>query len=195
MADFYKAHRLTGKFEGGYANNSNDSGAETWRGIARNFWPKLAMWKEVDKLVPNKPKKWNSVTFKEINKKLWASDAVNKGVDSFYESNFWDTVNLDNINSQEVANLLFDISVNMGTGRAAKFLQQSLYPLIEVDGKIGPKTLSAANAMNSKKLYDLILRLRKSKYDEIIACNPSQKEFKTTWYSRLVPFENANPTV
>lgn len=191
MANFKVAHKKTENFEGGYANDAQDSGGETWRGIARNYWPKLGMWKHIDALVPVKPKTWNREVFKEINRKLYASVEVNASVELFYEINFWDTVNLDNLGSQKTANLLFDISVNMGSGRAAKFLQQALYPSVIVDGKIGPKTLATANAMDEKVLYDLILKLRKSKYDDIIASNPSQVKFKKSWYSRLVPFENA----
>lgn len=191
MADFKIAHKITEKFEGGYANDSKDTGGETWRGIARNYWPKLSMWLSIDGLVPVKPTKWDREVFAAINAKLWASQEVNKGVDAFYETNFWDSVGLDGINSQEVANMLFDISVNMGSGRATKFLQQSAGVL--QDGKIGPKTLSTANSIKPELLYNDILQLRKSKYDDIITANPSQIKFKSSWYSRLVPFERSNP--
>ena len=191
MAKFLISQKITGKFEGGYANDPDDKGGETWRGIARNYWGKLAMWKVIDTLIPIKPKTWNRDVFTAINKKLWASDEVNKSVDTFYESNFWDTVNLDNITSQEVANLLFDISVNMGSGRAAKFLQ--LASKVDPDGKIGNVTLEKANSINSKILYNEILDLRKKKYDEIIQENPKQEKFREDWYARLVPFEKSNP--
>ncbi len=187
MAKFEIAHKLTQNFEGGFANNPNDSGGMTWRGIARNYNPKWKGWIIVDSILSTKPK--------DINSALYGCKLINDLVDEFYEVNYWDSINLDLISSQEVANLLFDSSVNMGVGRAVKFLQQSLYPAIVIDGKIGPKTIAAANAIDSKKLYDLILKLRKAKYDEIIAKNPSQIEFKKSWYSRLVPFEKANPTV
>ena len=49
--------------------------------------------------------------------------------------------------------------------------------------------------MDAKNLYNSILQLRKSKYNQIIAANPSQVKFKASWYSRLVPFEKSNPLV
>jgi hypothetical protein len=49
MASNYKeAYKATCKFEGGYANDKNDTGGETYKGIARNYWPKWAGWKTVD---------------------------------------------------------------------------------------------------------------------------------------------------
>ena len=37
MAEFETAYYLTNKIEGGYANDQDDKGGETYRGIARNF--------------------------------------------------------------------------------------------------------------------------------------------------------------
>lgn len=189
MADFKIAHKRTEKFEGGYAFDKDDSGGETWRGIARNYNPKWKGWPIIDKLVPVKPKKWDRAVFAAINKKLYAHTELNQWVDSYYEANYWDCINLDLIASQEVANSLFDISVNMGSGRAAKFLQQALGVI--VDGKIGPKTIAAANSSDSKFLYDSINELRAQKYRDIIAANPSQKKFEKAWMSRVKPFEQA----
>lgn len=39
MADFDKAHLEVMGNEGGYANNPVDAGGETYKGIARKFWP------------------------------------------------------------------------------------------------------------------------------------------------------------
>jgi lysozyme family protein len=40
MTDFNQAFKITMNNEGGFSDNVNDRGGETWRGIARNFWPK-----------------------------------------------------------------------------------------------------------------------------------------------------------
>lgn len=189
MADFEIAHKRTEGFEGGYANDKDDSGGETWRGIARNYNPKWKGWVIIDKIVPVKPKTWNRAIFAAINKKLYAHKELNQWVDAYYEANYWDCINLDFISSQEVANSLFDISVNMGSGRAARFLQKALGVL--VDGKIGPKTIAAANSSDPKFLYDSINELRAKKYEQIIADNPSQEKFRESWFSRIKPFEKA----
>ena len=38
MANFEEAYKKTSDFEGGYVNDEDDAGGETYRGIARNFW-------------------------------------------------------------------------------------------------------------------------------------------------------------
>lgn len=48
MANFQRSFSKTSVFEGGYANNPNDKGGETYRGIARNHHPKWAGWKIID---------------------------------------------------------------------------------------------------------------------------------------------------
>ena len=48
MAIFEPAFKLLILHEGGYANNKNDIGGETYRGIARNYWPKWVGWKLID---------------------------------------------------------------------------------------------------------------------------------------------------
>jgi lysozyme family protein len=45
---------------------------------------------------------------------------------------------------------VFDAAINSGTGRAAKWLQACVG--VEPDGGIGPKTLAAVQAFNSKQL-------------------------------------------
>lgn len=73
------------------------------------------------------------------------------------KARYWDTLNLDRVAalSGPIAAELFDTGYNMGTGRAAQFLQRLLnalnrqqkdYPDLTVDGDIGPATLSALTA-------------------------------------------------
>ena len=52
MAKFQIAEAITGRNEGGYANNSADTGGETYAGIARNYWPKWQGWKYIDNFHP-----------------------------------------------------------------------------------------------------------------------------------------------
>jgi lysozyme family protein len=87
---------------------------------------------------------------------------------------------------------VFDIAVNMGTGTAAKMLQQALNegtdePKIEVDGFIGPKTIStalraAADPRNNAMAE--FLKLRQSRYFAIVHNHPSQKKFLNGWLDR-----------
>lgn len=108
MADFEIAYKKTSVFEGGYANDPQDSGGETWKGISRKNEPNWIGWHIVDmyKSLPNFPHN------------LYASTELEKAVQEVFKKNYWDAVRGDEINSQEEANALYDSAVNMGTGTA-----------------------------------------------------------------------------
>lgn len=187
MAIFKQAFAITMSNEGGYSNNPNDRGGETWKGVARKFWPKWTGWAIVDQIKSGHPVQLNAALFADPNLQLL--------VLSFYKANFWDTESLDSLNSQQIANQLFDTAVNMGTGITSKFLQKAVNTItpnsLVVDGQIGPKTIAAANALSSETLYNAISTLRKQRYEQIIAANPSQAIFKNSWFSRIKPYANA----
>ncbi|MCJ8211584.1 hypothetical protein MUY27_17835 [Mucilaginibacter sp. RS28] len=188
MAQFPTAFHLTMGNEGGYANNPNDHGGETYAGVARNFWPKWSGWQYVDAIVSQHPA--------SLNAALAASAPLQAAVASFYQANFWDTLSLTSLNSQQLANQLFDAAVNMGTGIAGKFLQQAVNAVapgtLTVDGQVGPLTIAAANKQNIESLYNQVISLRRARYLAIIQANPSQAQFRNSWMSRLTPF---NPQV
>jgi lysozyme family protein len=189
MAIFNSAFKITMGNEGGYANNPNDNGGETYAGIARNFWPNWGGWPAVDQAVSTHPQ--------NINATLAADSAVQTEVQSFYKQNFWDVISLDNLNSQQLANQLFDTAVNMGTGIASRFLQQAINNIIPgklvVDGIVGPQTIAAANGIPLEALYNQVIALRKQRYLNIIKQNPSQAQFQNSWFSRLTPFNPSLP--
>lgn len=190
MASLLPAFTITMQNEGGYSDNPNDSGGETWRGIARNSWPNWSGWPIVDQVKATNPA--------NLNQALFANASLNTMVEAFYKQNFWDTISLDNINDQQIANQLFDSAVNMGVGIACRFLQQGINQLqpntVTVDGLIGPLTIAAANAQNAESLYDAICTLRKQRYEQIIAANPSQAVFENGWFSRITPWNPADAT-
>ena len=49
MANFNKAYKKTAASEGGYSNDPEDPGLETYCGISRRHWPKWPGWKEIDR--------------------------------------------------------------------------------------------------------------------------------------------------
>jgi len=115
MADFEKAYSRTGKFEGGYVNDPDDSGGETYYGIARKFHPTWPGWKIVDeqKKKSNFPK-----NLKDRRNELLPLEKV------FYKKEFWDKVWGDSIKDQRVANDMYDTAVNMGVGTSIKLSQR-----------------------------------------------------------------------
>ncbi|HXS59002.1 MAG TPA: glycosyl hydrolase 108 family protein [Hanamia sp.] len=108
MADFKIAYQGTSVNEGGYANDPDDHGGETWKGISRNNETNWIGWHIVDmyKKLPNFPKN------------LYASSELEKAVQDIYKSNYWNLIRGDEINFQDCANDLYDSAVNVGVGTA-----------------------------------------------------------------------------
>lgn len=117
MALFEKAFAKTVAAEGGYVNNPNDRGGETYMGITRKNYPKLKMWTTIDKLK-------NILSKRDLNSKLTKDEDIQKEVKEVYKKNYWTPLKLDLINSQRIANQFFDISVNCGVTAAIKTMQR-----------------------------------------------------------------------
>lgn len=132
MAVFEKAFAKTVVAEGGYVNNPNDRGGETYMGITRKNYPKLKMWAIIDKLK-------NILSKRDLNSKLSKDEDIQKEVKEVYKKNYWTPLKLDLINSQRVANEFFDISVNCGTKAAIKSMQR-IAGLVET-GRMNTKTI------------------------------------------------------
>lgn len=132
MAVFEKAFAKTVAAEGGYVNNPNDRGGETYMGITRKNYPKLKMWATIDKLK-------NILSKRDLNSKLNKDEDIQKEVKEVYKKNYWTPLKLDLINSQRVANEFFDISVNCGTKAAIKSMQRTA-GLIET-GRMNTQTI------------------------------------------------------
>lgn len=135
MAVFEKAFAKTVAAEGGYVNNPNDRGGETYMGITRKNHPKLKMWQTIDFYKTNVP---NRKT-KDLNSILSHIKDIQEEVKSVYKTNYWDPLKLDLINSQRVANEFFDISVNCGTKAAIKSMQRTA-GLVET-GRMNTQTI------------------------------------------------------
>jgi lysozyme family protein len=64
-------------------------------------------------------------------------------VKRIYKSDYWDAIHGD-ILPRAIGILVFDSAVNQGPRRAIKFMQRALG--VDVDGVIGPRTLTAAQS-------------------------------------------------
>lgn len=118
MANFETAFKKTMTAEGGYCNNPNDRGGETYRGIARNFHAKWQGWKIIDIYKEKFPDKFKT----KLDKDCKLQDLVK----DFYRNNFWNPISLDKCGSQKIANELFDVAVNCGVKTAIKQFQKTL---------------------------------------------------------------------
>lgn len=190
MADFTEAFNLTMGHEGGYVNDPDDRGAETYRGISRRFNPSWQGWVVIDnaKVLPNFPY-------------LLDDDVHLDGmVRNHYQSHYWDRFQGDRILHQPLANELFDNAVNMGVHKSVSFLQsalnllnrnQSLYDDILEDGLCGTGTLNALNLYHQKDddmaLLIKVINIQQGNfYLEIMRKNKTQEKYLRGWLKRVV---------
>lgn len=187
MAKFEIADKITGINEGGWANNPNDRGKETFAGIARNFWGSWLGWKYIDKYkLSYKPSsKISLAKWINSNAKLKTEPVMGLVVE-FYRVNFWEINRLGDFKCQQLANTVYDFGVNSGKGRSAKFIQDIAG--VDDDGQIGQVSINAINALDCKKAYDAFNLKRKNYYISIAIGN--QREFLANWKSRLIAFDD-----
>lgn len=181
MANFEEAFKLTERNEGGYANNPNDRGGETYAGIARKYWPNWSGWLIIDDY-----KQKNGL--KGINTYLKANQVIQCAIKHFYEQNFWDVNKLDLIKDQQLANNIYDFGVNAGIDKAAKTLQKVIG--VTQDGIIGNITIAAVNNGDISAIHNAYNSQRKAFYNKL-AETPSQKQFLASWLSRIKPYKVA----
>ena len=190
MADFKIAYAITAKVEGGYANNPHDAGGETYKGIARKMHPTWKGWTIIDTI-----KRKVGTSALSIDKAAEQDPVLQGLVLSFYKDNYWNTMSLDSLNDQKMANELYDTGVNMGLSVSGKFFQRVLNISsktgLTVDGKIGPKTVGLFNQLKDSDKYmvwKFFNCLQGEKYISICEARPSQEIFLRSWASRV--FEN-----
>ena len=191
MADFAISYGRTFKKEVGYANNPADNGGETWNGISRVAHPRWEGWAVIDaaKKKPNFPKALeNNTVLHDMERSL-------------YKSVYWGYFQLDSCPNQMIADEIFDTAVNMGTGTAAKFLQQSLNACsvpgkdgkdLKVDGDFGGNSKHAFSAFFTKiqkdrhiVLYKMLNSLQGQRYITLADTKPSQRQFTFGWFTRV----------
>jgi lysozyme family protein len=176
MANFILAHKETQVNEGGYASadfaaSIGDRGGETYRGMSRNFTGTNPVWNYIDN--------WKSKYGVPSHNSIIPDNTINSLVDQFYKSQIWDPIKLDNVNSQGVANVLFDIGTNSGPTTAIKSVQSVLK--VPIDGVVGPVTLGAINRSNSNQLIQDLINYRKT----WLVQNQSGKSYLTALLNRV----------
>jgi len=161
MAKFELVIPHTLNFEGGYNNIKEDRGGATNWGIT------LETYKE----------RINHNATEEDIKKLTKDEAI-----KIYKRFYWDFNNLDAVNSQKIANKLFDVGVNCGTKTAIIYCQRILK--IDVDGFCGVKTINAINSCNETLFLTKYVELQKLHYLDIVKGKPDQEKFLKGWLKR-----------
>ena len=174
MADFASAFALTMKAEGGYVNDPQDPGGETYKGIARKMNSKWDGWSLVDMA-----KKENN-----FPANLDGNAPLQDKIKSFYEINYWDKTRCDEITNQDIAASIFDFAVNAGTIASAKLAQFTVGA--EPDGVIGNVTLEKINSYDPHTFLALFALNKIARYLHICEKRQDSKKFFYGWVKRTL---------
>jgi len=185
MSDFLTAHKEVMGHEGGYANNPDDTGGETYKGVARNHHPRWGGWKYIDgaKAQIVRQPAYGTGEYanwaRHLNGKLAEINALQQMVLEFYRAEFWKR--LGEVTDQALATWVYDKDVNTGS-MGSHWLQEALG--VTVDGCIGPKTIAAANQTDPAALLEE-MKGHATVYYLTLAQKPRQAGFWKSWISRV----------
>lgn len=180
MAEFGRSYAIVSRHEGGYLNDGDDHGGETYRGIARNIHPSWQGWGIVDA-----HKRGNG----PIKRGAFIRDSLlDDMVEEFYNDRF-ERFLLDRVNSQAVADIYFDFIIL--ASRAVATMQEALNELghrVAVDNRMGPGTLAAINRADPGKLHDLYKKKRKLYHETRVAQGRVHPKWLPGWLARTANF-------
>ena len=152
MACFHKAYERAIPIEGIRSNHPRDIGGDTLYGVAKNYHP---------------------ITWAKLRDALRKGEDVYPILADFYLEEFWNPFSGDHIDSQLIANEIFEAGVNCGIKTAVSWAQaaynffrnlrgrDSWPPALVTDGVIGPKTLEALNYVHERD-YDRAITARQN---------------------------------
>jgi lysozyme family protein len=159
MDDFFpKAVEKILANEGGYVKDPSDPGGETNFGISKRSYPLL----DIENLTKEQAK-------------------------SIYYRDYWLGSKCNLIKDFELAQKVFDLSVNLGITTSIKMIQRALRCLgkdLEEDGLPGPKTLSGISEVNQFALLCALKSEAAGHYRGICLSNSNLTKFLHGWLNR-----------
>lgn len=103
-----------------------------------------------------------------------------------YHTFIWDAA-YDRLSDDAVATYVFDMDINMGERRAHEIAQRAAVALgakVAVDGKLGPRSVAAMNALYPPALLAKMRELRSAYYRNLASAKPALGVFLKGWLRR-----------
>lgn len=170
MSDFQKAltvllaHEVGGAPNGGYTNDPDDAGGATKYGVTQ---------KTLDD--------YNDAHTPLVTD---VKDLTLIGAATVYQDLFWKPLQLDQIQSEWVATVIFDQAVLSGRREVVSVLQKTLG--LAADGEMGPLTVSAVNREDERdSLCFRFLRAMYHHYVDVVKARPVDLKYLSGWGDRL----------
>jgi len=180
MADYRLFVPFVLRWEGGWADDKDDKGGKTNRGITINTYNALAK-----RLLNIEPTLEN---FKRLT----------KAQAGLFVKYFWDKSTANNqVRSQKVAEAITSWrwgSGSYGLKEFQRLLNAKHNAKLKVDGKVGTKTVAKVNTINPDQLFNEMLVARKAFFERLARKDPSQKKFLRGWTNRLMNFAKTHKT-
>jgi len=174
MADFNTAFQLMINHEGGYVNDPDDPGGETYKGVARKIHSVWIGWHIIDLL------KKQSGFPANLDKNPELQDEVT----NFYEIQFWNRISGSLIAEQSVANSIFDFAVNAGVPTSASLAQ--MVSDSPIDGVIGPNSVEAINKVPVDHFLASFTVAKIARYINIVKKRPTSQKYFYGWVRRAL---------
>lgn len=173
-ANFKTAFEATMRSEGGYVNDPQDPGGETYRGVARKFHSKWEGWIIIDAL-KNKG---------NFPRNLDQDANLQSLIEDFYQRQFWDKVRGDDIQNQDVAESIFDFAVNAGIAASVTLAQTASGS--PADGLMGTNTIKAINEQDPKTFLAMFALHKIARYVHIVEKRPDSRKYFYGWVRRTL---------
>ena len=174
MAEFKTAFQLTIGHEGGYVNDKDDPGGETYKGVARKIHSKWDGWQMIDmmKREPGFPAN------------LDKDPELQEAIADFYRVNYWDRIKADAITDQKVAESIFDFAVNAGVSTSALLAQMVVET--KPDGVIGPESIAKINLFDTDHFLAAFTVAKIARYVSIVKKRPTSRKYFYGWVCRTL---------
>lgn len=158
MSDFVDAVIKTIAREGGakFTDDPDDPGGATKYGISQRAYPHLDI---------------RNLTEQQARE--------------IYKRDYWDRIRADEIESQLIAENIFDTAVNMGV-RTASRLAQLAANIEPVDGIIGSRSLKTLNSINPELFLSKFIIVKIARYANICNKRPESRKYLLGWINRTL---------
>ena len=145
MANFDEEFKKVIVVEGGYVDDPDDAGGETYLGISRRYNPNSKMWNIIDDIkkrfgtkgINNRLKNNQEIANYIIERDLLKTKCQLELSLASLCIIYWDRFELDDIPSQKIAHELFDTAVNCGVTTSIRLAQQVCN--MTITGKFTPE--------------------------------------------------------